>query len=242
METFISHIVFTNVDLPLLGLPITDTVALFMEVLYSKCSSLSISQMKHLGYIWNMEEEKKTKSVDPSLSDKLLKTRCVMISGEINKDLSDDFAQRMLVLDSESQDPITVYINSPGGDVDSGFAIYDMIRFVRSEVTVVGMGLVASAAALIYLSVPKERRVAFPNSPYLIHQPLSQLKGTAIEIDIYAKKLGELRIKLDKVIADAVGKSVEDVSKDTERDHWLSAEEAEAYGIVGRIITNKCDL
>ncbi len=242
METFISHIVFTNVDLPLLGLPITDTVALFMEVLYSKCSSLSISQMKHLGYIWNMEEEKKTKSVDPSLSDKLLKTRCVMISGEINKDLSDDFAQRMLVLDSESQDPITVYINSPGGDVDSGFAIYDMIRFVRSEVTVVGMGLVASAAALIYLSVPKERRVAFPNSTYLIHQPLSQLKGTAIEIDIYAKKLGELRIKLDKVIADAVGKSVEDVSKDTERDHWLSAEEAEAYGIVGRIITNKCDL
>ena len=242
METFISHIVFTNVDLPLLGLPITDTVALFMEVLYSKCSSLSISQMKHLGYIWNMEEEKKTKSVDPSLSDKLLKTSCVMISGEINKDLSDDFAQRMLVLDSESQDPITVYINSPGGDVDSGFAIYDMIRFVRSEVTVVGMGLVASAAALIYLSVPKERRVAFPNSTYLIHQPLSQLKGTAIEIDIYAKKLGELRIKLDKVIADAVGKSVEDVSKDTERDHWLSAEEAEAYGIVGRIITNKCDL
>ena len=198
--------------------------------------------MKHLGYIWNMEEEKKTKSVDPSLSDKLLKTRCVMISGEINKDLSDDFAQRMLVLDSESQDPITVYINSPGGDVDSGFAIYDMIRFVRSEVTVVGMGLVASAAALIYLSVPKERRAAFPNSTYLIHQPLSQLKGTAIEIDIYAKKLGELRIKLDKVIADAVGKSVEDVSKDTERDHWLSAEEAEAYGIVGRIITNKCDL
>src|SRR5574344_1196952 len=242
METFISHIVFTNVDLPLLGLPITDTVALFMEVLYSKCSSLSISQMKHLGYIWNMEEEKKTKSVDPSLSDKLLKTRCVMISGEINKDLSDDFAQRMLVLDSESQDPITVYINSPGGDVDSGFAIYDMIRFVRSEVTVVGMGLVASAAALIYLSVPKERRVAFPNSTYLIHQPLSQLKGTAIEIDIYAKKPGEWRIKLDKVIADAVGKSVEDVSKDTERDHWLSAEEAEAYGIVGRIITNKCDL
>ena len=189
-----------------------------------------------------MDEEKKTKSVDPSLSEKLLKTRCVMISGEINKDVADDFAERMLVLDSESHDPITVYINSPGGDVDSGFAIYDMIRFVESEVKVVGMGLVASAAALIYLSVPSERRVAFPNSTYLIHQPLSQLKGTAIELDIYAKKLGELRIKLDKVIADAVGKSVDEVSKDTERDHWLSAEEAKAYGIEGRIITNKCEL
>ena len=189
-----------------------------------------------------MDEEKKTKSVDPTVSEKLLKTRCVMISGEINKDVADDFAERMLVLDSESHDPITVYINSPGGDVDSGFAIYDMIRFVESEVKVVGMGLVASAAALIYLSVPSERRVAFPNSTYLIHQPLSQLKGTAIELDIYAKKLGELRIKLDKVIADAVGKSVDEVSKDTERDHWLSAEESKAYGIVGRIITNKCEL
>ena len=188
------------------------------------------------------EEKKNTGAANPALDDKLMKTRSVMLTGEITKESADQVVRQLLVLDSESDEPITVYINSPGGDVDAGFAIYDMIRFVRSEVTVVGMGLVASAAALIYLSVPKERRVAFPNSTYLIHQPLSQLKGTAIEIDIYAKKLGELRIKLDKVIADAVGKSVEDVSKDTERDHWLSAEEAEAYGIVGRIITNKCDL
>ena len=192
-----------------------------------------------MGYILDMEEEKKPKTQDPSLSERLLKTRSIMISGEINKDAADDFAQRMLVLDAESQDPITVYINSPGGDVDSGFAIYDMIRFVSSPVTVVGMGLVASAAALIYLSVDKERRVAFPNSTYLIHQPLSQLKGTAVEIDIYARKLGELRKKLDAVIASAVGKSVEEVSSDTERDHWLSADEALAYGIVGRIVENK---
>ena len=98
-----------------------------------------------------MEEEKKNKTQDVGLSEKLMKTRSVMISGEINKDAADDFAQRMLVLDSLSQDPIYVYINSPGGDVDSGFAIYDMIRYVESPVTVVGMGLVASAAALIYL-------------------------------------------------------------------------------------------
>ncbi|MBS7378700.1 MAG: ATP-dependent Clp protease proteolytic subunit, partial [Sphaerochaetaceae bacterium] len=138
-----------------------------------------------------MEEEKKNKTQDVGLSEKLMKTRSVMISGEINKDAADDFAQRMLVLDSLSQDPIYVYINSPGGDVDSGFAIYDMIRYVESPVTVVGMGPVASAAALIYLSVPSERRLALPNSTYLIHQPLSQLKGTAIEIDIYARKLEE---------------------------------------------------
>ena len=187
-------------------------------------------------------EEKKTAAPDPSLGEKLLKTRSVMISGEINKDLSNDFAQRMLVLDSESSDPITVYINSPGGDVDSGFAIYDMIRFVNSPVKVVGIGLVASAAALIYLSVPVERRFAFPNSTYLIHQPLSELQGVAVDVDIYAKKIGELRAKLDKVIAEATGQSLDKVRSDTERDCWLSSEEAVSYGIVGRIVSSKSEL
>lgn len=189
-----------------------------------------------------MDEEKKTAVPDMALSEKLLKTRSIMISGEINKDSADAFAQRILVLDAENTDPITVYINSPGGDVNSGFAIYDMIKFVASPVTVVGMGLVASAAALIYLAVPVERRVSLPNSTYLIHQPLSQLKGTAIDVDIYAQKIEVLRKKLDKIIADATENSVEKVSLDTERDHWLSAEEARNYGIVGRIVTNKGEL
>ena len=126
--------------------------------------------------------------------------------------------------------------------MDSGFAIYDMLRYVESPVTVVGMGLVASAAALIYLSVPTERRLALPNSTYLIHQPLSQLKGTAIEIDIYARKLEELRKKLDSVIAEATGKDSSEVRNDTERDHWLSAEEARAYGLVGRIVENRSEI
>lgn len=193
-----------------------------------------------MSYYLVMDEEKKTVA-DSSLLDKLMKTRSVMISGEINKDRADDFAQRMLVLDSENNDPITVYINSPGGDVDSGFAIYDMIRFVKSPVTVVGMGLVASAAALIYLAVDKEKRFAFPNSTYLIHQPLSQLKGTAIDLDIYAKKLETLRYKLDSIIAKSTGRSVESVSNDTERDYWLTAEEALEYGIVGKIVENRRD-
>lgn len=188
-----------------------------------------------------MDEEKKT-TTDSLLLDKLMATRSVMISGEINKDRADDFAQRMLVLDSANSNPITVYINSPGGDVDSGFAIYDMIRFVKSPVTVVGMGLVASAAALIYLAVDKKRRLSFPNATYLIHQPLSQLKGTAIDLDIYAQKLESLRDKLDAIIASATGKDKEAVTFDTERDHWLSAEEALEYGIVGRIVNNKGEL
>lgn len=189
-----------------------------------------------------MENDKKEYKPDPSLSDRLLKNRTILISGEINKDKADEFTRQILVLDSESSDPIYVYINSPGGDVDSGFAIYDMARFVSSPVTMIGMGLVASAAALIYLAVPAERRLALPDSTYLIHQPLSQLKGVAIDVAIYADKIAALRKKLDKVIADACVKTVEDVAKDTERDCWLTAEEARSYGLVSRIVTTKAEI
>ena len=192
--------------------------------------------------IRGMENDNKEYKPDPSLNDRLLKRRTVMISGEINKDIADAFAREMLVLDGESSDPIYVYINSPGGDVDSGFAIYDMIRFVNSPVTVIGMGLVASAAALIFLSVPAERRLAFPNSTYLIHQPLSQLKGVAIDVAIYADKIEALRHKLDQVIADATGKTREEVEKDTERDYWLTAEEARAYGLLSRIVSSRSEI
>ena len=192
--------------------------------------------------IKGMENDKNDYRPDPSLNDRLLKTRTIMISGEINKDRADQFAREILVLDSESSDPIYVYINSPGGDVDSGFAIYDMIRFVSSPVTMIGMGLVASAAALIFLAVPSERRVALPDSTYLIHQPLSQLKGVAIAVAIYADKIEALRHKLDAVIAEATGKTREEVEKDTERDCWLTAEEALDYGLLSRIVREKKEI
>ena len=192
--------------------------------------------------IKSMENDKNDYRPDPSLNDRLLKTRTIMISGEINKDRADQFAREILVLDSESSDPIYVYINSPGGDVDSGFAIYDMIRFVSSPVTMIGMGLVASAAALIFLAVPSERRVALPDSTYLIHQPLSQLKGVAIDVAIYADKIEALRHKLDAVIAEATGKTREEVETDTERDCWLTAEEALDYGLLSRIVREKKEI
>ena len=189
-----------------------------------------------------MENENKNKNDDMSLNEKLLKTRSLLISGEINKDLADAFARQILVLDSDSSDPIVVYINSPGGDVDAGFAIYDMIRFVSSPVKIVGMGLVASAAALIYLAVPKERRFALENSTYLIHQPLSEMKGVAIDISIYADKIAELRKRLDQLIANATGNTLEQVSEDTERDFWMTALEAKEYGLVGKIVSSKSEI
>lgn len=185
-----------------------------------------------------MEEEKKDKN-GQDYTDRLLKTRSILISGEINKDQADSFTKQMLILDSENNDPIYVYINSPGGDVYSGFAIHDMIRYVSSPVYVIGEGLVASAAALIYLAADKDKRLAFPHSTYLIHQPLSQMKGVASDMAIQAEKMEGLRCELDRLIADATGKSVEDVSRDTERDCWLTAKEALEYGIVDRIITKK---
>lgn len=188
------------------------------------------------------EEKKKEIAENPALNDKLLKTRSVMLTGEITKESADQVIRQLLVLDSESSDPITIYINSPGGDVDGGFAIYDTVRFISAPVTMVGLGLVASAAALVLLAVPSERRVGLPNSSYLIHQPLSKMQGVTTDVLIHANVIERLRAKLDKVIADATKKSVEEVSKDTERDHWLFSDEALEYGLISKIINSKSEL
>lgn len=183
-----------------------------------------------------LEEEKENTTMKPRADDRLLKTRSIILSGEINKDSADKVIRDLLVLDSESKKPVKIYINSPGGDVDAGYAIYDMIRFVSSPVTLIGTGLVASAAALILLAVPAERRVGLPNSSYLIHQPLSKMRGNATEIEIHALQLEKIKAKINKVISDATGKSMAQVEKDTDRDHWLNAQEALEYGLISRVV------
>lgn len=188
------------------------------------------------------EEEKKPAVQDPQIQEKLLKTRSILLSGEINKESAEAVIKQLLILEGESNEPIKIFINSPGGDVDAGYAIFDMARFVSAPVTMIGMGLVASAAALVLLAVPKERRIALPNSTYLIHQPMSGMRGVATDIEIHAQHLEKLRLKLDALIASETGKSVEEVREDTERDHWLSGEEALAYGLVSRIVAQRSDL
>lgn len=188
------------------------------------------------------EEEKKPAVQDPQINEKLLKTRSIMLSGEINKESAELVIKQLLVLEGESNDPVRIFINSPGGDVDAGYAIFDMVRFVTCPVIMIGMGLVASAAALVLLAVPAERRLALPNSTYLIHQPMSGMKGVATDIEIHALHLEKLRTKLDALIASETGKSAEQVNKDTERDHWLSSSEALSYGLVSRIITTRGEL
>lgn len=187
-------------------------------------------------------EEKKPTPEAPVMTEKMLKTRSLLLSGEINKEMADRFIRDLLVLENESSDPVKVFINSPGGDVDAGYAIYDMIRFVSCPVTIIGMGLVASAAALVLLAVPAERRIGLPNSSYLIHQPLSQMRGNATDIEIHTQWLENLKKKLNTVISEATGKSLDQVEKDTDRDHWLTAEEAKEYGLISKIIKERKDI
>ncbi|MGD1820035.1 MAG: ATP-dependent Clp protease proteolytic subunit [Pleomorphochaeta sp.] len=189
------------------------------------------------------EEKKETKAQDPQFSERLLKTRSIMLSGEINKESAEKIISQLLVLEADdSEKDIKIFINSPGGDVDAGYAIYDMVRFITPKVIMIGAGLVASAASLVLLAVPAERRVGLPNSTYLIHQPMSGMKGVATAIEIYSKQIDKLRNKLDKVIADATNKSVEQVKKDTERDHWLFSDEALNYGLISKIVEKRSDL
>lgn len=188
------------------------------------------------------DEEKKQKAPEP-FADRFLKTRQIILTGEINKELADSISRQLLILDAEDEkSPVYMYIDSPGGDVDAGFAIYDVIRFIKAPVYLIGMGLIASAATLILISVDKERRIALPNSRYLIHQPLGQMRGVATDIEIYAKDMEKIRAKLNRLISDATGTPLEQVTKDTDRDYWLDAEEAVRYGLVSKIVERKADL
>ena len=160
----------------------------------------------------------------------------------MDKDLSEKVIRHLLLLESVSSDPITILVDSPGGDVYAGFSIFDMIRFVKAPVRIVGMGLIASAAALILLAVPRERRYGLPNSSYLIHQPLSGIQGVASDIEIHARELEKTKLRLNEIIAEATGQSLERVSKDTDRDYWMNAQEALAYGLIEKIIANRDEL
>lgn len=179
---------------------------------------------------------------DGELASRLLKSRSVLISGEINKRLAERVIKQLILLEEDGGDPIRVFIDSPGGDADAGYAIFDMLRFVEPPVITIGMGLVASAAAIVLLAAPRDRRVGLPNSHYLIHQPLSGIRGVATEIEIHARELEKLRSKINRMIADETGQALDKVERDTDRDYWLSAEEAQEYGLVARIVANRSEL
>ncbi|MFM1920674.1 MAG: hypothetical protein RLZZ303_2308 [Candidatus Hydrogenedentota bacterium] len=176
------------------------------------------------------------------LMHKLMKTRSVLVTGTVNQELAEKVMAQLLALDADSTDPITVFISSPGGHVDSGFAIFDTMRFLNSPVRTVGAGWVASIAVPIFFGAPKENRYSLPNTRFLLHQPSGGAGGQAADIRIQAQEILKIREKINHLISRETGKPVDQVAKDSDRDFWMSAEEALEYGLVSKIITEKREL
>lgn len=172
------------------------------------------------------------------LEQTLLKHRTLTLFGEINQDVARRTTEKLLALSYESDDPITIYIGSPGGHVESGDTIFDMIRFIKPVVRTVGTGWVGSIATHIYLAPEKEHRFCLPNTRFLIHQPAGGFGGTAADVEIHAREILKTRERINATIAERTGQPLERVERDTDRDYWMSPQESVDYGIVGRVITS----
>ena len=178
------------------------------------------------------------------LETRLLKQRKVLIFGAINDKVARDVTARLLTLASEGKEPIDVYVNSPGGHVESGDTIHDMIRFVDgvAPVRIIGTGWVASAGALIFLAGRKKHRMCLPNTRFLLHQPMGGVRGPATDIDIEAREIVKMRERINRIIAHETGQPLEKVVSDTDRNYWMNAEEAIAYGLCHKVIKSVEDL
>ncbi|AOX18012.1 ATP-dependent Clp protease proteolytic subunit [Kozakia baliensis] len=190
------------------------------------------------------DDNKTLNSPINELEGKLFEQRKVLIFGGINDKIARDVTGRLLALAGASDKPIDVYVNSPGGHVESGDTIHDMIRFVDSvaPINMIGTGWVASAGALIFAAGRPERRVCLPNTRFLLHQPMGGVRGPATDIDIEAREIIKMRERLNRLFARETGHSYEKIAKDTDRNYWMSAEEAIEYGLVNRVIHKMSDL
>ncbi len=172
----------------------------------------------------------------PVALERLFAARTVLLFGEVTAELAERVASQLLALAAAGPEPIRLYINSPGGHVESGDSIHDVIRFITPEVHVVGSGWVASAGALIYAACERRHRYALPNTRFLLHEPSGGIRGPAADIEIEARQVIAMRSRLNAIFARATGQTEEKIARDTERNHWMNAEEALAYGLVGRIV------
>ncbi|KRD52816.1 MULTISPECIES: ATP-dependent Clp protease proteolytic subunit [Sinorhizobium/Ensifer group] len=189
------------------------------------------------------EDDKKTElPLGKETEANLFKSRSIFIYGTITQELAQKVCSQLVALASASDEDIRLFVSSPGGHVESGDSIHDMIKFVKPKVWTIGTGWVASAGALIYVGVPKERRLCLPNTRFLLHQPSGGTRGMASDIEIQAREIIKMNERLNKIFSEATGQTVEKIAKDTERDYWLSAEEAKSYGLVSRIITSAADI
>ena len=182
---------------------------------------------------------------DQRLSERMLKNRTILLSSDVTPKSARRVMEQLLVLESENEEaPITLIINSPGGDVSSGLAIYDLIRFIKPKVRIICSGLTASIATIILCAVPKERRFSMPNTRFLLHQPHIPMEvyGPASELEITAKEILKTKEVLNKILSEGTGQPLEKLEEDTKRDFWLDAKEALDYGLIGSVIQKRSDL
>jgi ATP-dependent Clp protease protease subunit len=176
------------------------------------------------------------------VAERLFESRTIVVCSEIDASVARSVTEQLLALSIVSNDPITFYLHSPGGHVESADTIFDLLGFVTPRIVMVGTGWVASAGAHIYLGVPVEDRFCLPNTRFLLHQPAGGAGGRATDIGIEAEEILKMRARLNRIISERTGQSLKKVEKDTERNFWMSAEEARDYGLVGKIITSIADL
>jgi ATP-dependent Clp protease protease subunit len=182
------------------------------------------------------EVERNAASMTDAVRDRLFRARTLIISGEINQRLVAQVMGQLLAMADDSDQPINIFINSQGGHVESGDTIHDVIRFIKPRVRMVGTGWVASAGALIYVSVPREDRYALPNTRFLLHQPAGGAGGTAADVEIEAREIIRMRERLNRIFARETGQPFERIETDTHRNFWLEATQALEYGLVGQVI------
>lgn len=168
--------------------------------------------------------------------------RTLTLFGEIDSACAQETSEDLLALAYENDDPITMFLGSPGGHVESGDTVFDVIQFIKPEVRIVGTGWVGSIATHIYLAAEKENRLCLPNTRFLIHQPSAGFGGDAVDIEIHAREIVKTRERINGIIADRTGQPIERVEQDTDRDYWMSAEESLDYGLVGKIINSVDDI
>lgn len=191
---------------------------------------------------WMLDEgDKKDEKAEaapaiPPVAQALYKARTILIFGEINDKLAERVSAQLLAFSADGEGDIKILINSPGGHVESGDTIHDMISFVKPQVKIIGTGWVASAGAHIFLGAKKENRFCLPNTRFMLHQPLGGVRGQASDIQIEAEEIIKMRQRINRIIARETGQPLEKVDIDTERNYWMGPEEAKAYGIVGKIV------
>lgn len=183
-----------------------------------------------------------TTPLNPSLMEHLINARKIFITGTVDEKMAKEVVQHLHILAAINEQPITIFINSPGGHAESGDMIFDAIRFITPEVIMIGSGCVASAGALIFAAANKAQRYALPNTRFLLHQPSGGMQGPASNMQIYSNEIVRMKNRLNHIIADATGQAIERIEQDTQRDFWLSAEQAVEYGLVSKVIVTEQDI